>query len=453
MPEPPHPPFESDYDKRKRLRDVLRGQAIKRRKEQQDDAARRGEHNFTVTPPAPSEEHRRLVIAVTNDDAGNEFLESLRENQESLGFFFAGTLAELLRAARVERSTGADELRDKFAFLEIRPGWDFPVMNGVLRHGCRLSRGAQRTVDVDVEADFPMRFSSSVGLGPNYNLRSHGSLHDRYLQLLNLPAYRSAKSAKIAVVDSGFEKPGSLSGFLDLVDPSNSTEKDTFGHGTAMASIIADVALGADVYSVRASDQGPHVSEAMLGVAAASFHFAADIINLSFGMPYAQSCTACGSASGVSKVFFRLLRALSEKPMSSGEPPILVAATGNDGLSTGFDAPALWDFTLAVGSINKKTERSTFSNYGSSGQTQYVMMPGGEESQGTISEWIGQAKQKCFGTSPAAAYASGMLALYLAHPNYKGLDRATFLATVLGQCKPCRGQNRSEHGHGYLTFN
>jgi subtilisin family serine protease len=290
-------------------------------------------------------------------------------------------------------------------------------------------------------------------LGPNYNLRSNGSLHDRYLQLLNVPAYRSAKSAKIAVVDSGFEKPGSLSGFLDLVDPRNSTEKDTFGHGTAIASIIADVAPGADVYSVRASDQGPHVSEAMLGVAAASFHFAADIINLSFGMPYAQSCTACGSASGVSKVFFRLLRSLSEKPMSLGEPPILVAATGNDGLSTGFDAPALWNFTLAVGSINKKTDRSTFSNYGSSGQTQYVMMPGGEESQGTISEWIGQAKQKCFGTSAAAAYASGMLALYLAHPSYKGLDRATFLATVLGQCKPCRGQNRSEHGHGYLTFN
>ncbi|HKC01520.1 MAG TPA: hypothetical protein VKD23_22240 [Terriglobales bacterium] len=43
-------------------------------------------------------------------------------------------------------------------------------------------------------------------------------------------------------------------------------------------------------------------------------------------------------------------------------------------------------------------------------QNQYIMMPGGEERQGSVTEWIGEAKQKCYGTSASTAYASGVLA-------------------------------------------
>jgi len=219
-----------------------------------------------------------------------------------------------------------------------------------------------------------------------------------------------------------------------------------------MTSIIADVATGADVYSVRASDQGPKVSEAMLGVSAASFHFDADIINLSFGLPLAQTCTACGSTGGVSRVLHRLLRSLSETPTSSGEPPILVAATGNNTRTDGFDAPAEWDFTVAVGAINSNLDRSSFSNYGTAGHNKYIMMPGGEESGGAATEWIGEATHKCYGTSPSVAYASGILALYMADPTYAGLNRSSFLTQVLGNCKACNNQNTTEHGLGYLPY-
>ena len=406
--------------------------------------------DLVLRPPEWGEESRRLVVAVSNDESGNAFLDALREAEERLGFRFVGTLADVLSRHEVSGASRADELADKFAFLEIRPGYDFPVINNVLRHGCELATNA--IANVDVEGDLAMDYSLQQGVGPNYVLRSSGSSHDAYLKQLNVASGRSARGIKIAVVDSGFEKPGTVGGFLDLVDSRNKTEVDKFGHGTAMTSIIADVATGADVFSVRASDQGPKVSEAMLGVSAASFHFDADIINLSFGLPLAQTCTACGSTGGVSRVLHRLLRSLSETPTSSGEPPILVAATGNSTRTDGFDAPAEWDFTVAVGAINSALDRSSFSNYGTSGHNKYIMMPGGEESGGAATEWIGEATRKCYGTSPAVAYASGILALYMADPANAGLSRSSFLTQVLANCEPCNNQNSTEHGLGYLPY-
>jgi len=406
--------------------------------------------DLVFRPPEWGEESRRLVVAVSNDEAGNAFLDALKGAEERLGFRFLGTLADILAQLEVSGASRADELADKFAFLAIRPGFDFPVINNVLRHGCQLAANA--IANVDVEGDLPMDYSLQRGVGPNYVLRSSGSHHDAYLKQLKVSSVRSANGIKIAVVDSGFETPGTIGGFLDLVDSRNKTEVDKFGHGTAMTSIIADVATGADVYSVRASDQGPKVSEAMLGVSAASFHFDADIINLSFGLPLAQTCTACGSTGGVSRVLHRLLRSLSETPTSSGEPPILVAATGNNSRTDGFDAPAEWDFTVAVGAINSSLDRSSFSNYGTSGHNKYILMPGGEESGGAATEWIGEATHKCYGTSPSVAYASGILALYMADPTYAGLNRSSFLTQVLGNCKPCNSQNTTEHGLGYLPY-
>jgi Subtilase family len=405
--------------------------------------------DLVFLPPEPGKESRRLVVAVSNDQRGNAFLDMLRDTQERLGFRFVGTLAEVLANYEVSGAERADELADKFAFLEIRPGFDFPVVNSILRNGCELAANAM--ANVDVEGDLPMKYLTQ-GLGPNYVLRSSGSSHNSYLNQLNVSSGRAAKGIKIAVVDSGFETTGIVGGFLDLVDKYNKTEKDNFGHGTAMTTIIADVANGADVFSVRASDQGPKVSDAILGVSAASLHFEADIINLSFGLPLAQTCNVCGSTGGVSRVLHRLLRSISEKPMASGEPPILVAATGNDFRTTGFDPPAEWTFTVAVGAINSSLDRSSFSNYGTTGHSQYIMMPGGEESGGAASEWIGEATQKCYGTSPAAAYASGILALYMADPAYSGQSRSSFLSQVLANCKPCNNQNATEHGLGYLPY-
>jgi hypothetical protein len=413
---------------------------------------RKGDEGFGLRAPVLDEDSRRLLVAVTNDSTGQEFLDSLRSNQEELGFRFDGTLGEILLRSGVREASLADSMRDQFAFLDILPGQDLAVANGILRHGCGLRPPAGAIADVDIEPDQPMRYRQQTPLGNNYSLRSSGSMHDRYLTRLQIPPTRSAAGCTIAVVDSGFEKSQVLNGFLDLVEPANKTEKDNFGHGTAMATIIADVAKNATIYSVRASDMGPTIGEAMLGVSGASFHYAPDIINLSFGQQLGQTCPTCGSGASLSKVFWRFLRSISEQPIAAGGPPILVAATGNDGIATGFDAPALWDFTVAVGSINDNKDRSSFSNYGTSGHSRYFMMPGGEESSGTVSEWVGEATHKCYGTSVAAAYASGVLALYMTNSSYPNSDRAKFLKAVLGNCQNCHLPKAAEHGLGYLDY-
>jgi hypothetical protein len=107
---------------------------------------------------------------------------------------------------------------------------------------------------------------------------------------------------------------------------------------------------------------------------------------------------------------------------------------------------------LAVGSITQARDRSNFSNYGTKLHSQYMMMPGGEEQQGVISEWVGEALHKCYGTSAAAAYASGVLALYMSDSNYQNTDRVAFLQDVLQQCQPCNNHQTVEHGLGYLPY-
>jgi hypothetical protein len=170
--------------------------------------------DLVFRPPEWGEESRRLVVAVSNDEAGNAFLDALKAAEERLGFRFLGTLADILAQFEVSGASRADELADKFAFLAIRPGFDFPVINNVLRHGCQLAANA--IANVDVEGDLQMDYSLQQGVGPNYVLRSSGSSHDAYLKQLNVASGRSAKGIKIAVVDSGFETPGTIGGFLDL---------------------------------------------------------------------------------------------------------------------------------------------------------------------------------------------------------------------------------------------
>jgi subtilisin family serine protease len=380
-------------------------------------------------------------------------LNSLRERQEELGFRFLGTIGEILSAINLENAHLADEMHDKFAFLDVISGEEFPMIGKIYQQACVTRQVGKPFPDIAVEPAQPLQYSGAP-LGPDYDLRSVGSMHDRYLQLLNTSAANSdGTGVKVAVVDSGFERSGELAGFLDLVDRFNTVEKDNFGHGTAMASIVRDVAPKASTYMVRMSDQEPDVSGAMLGITASTFHYKADIINLSFGLPVGETCPQCGVQTSGSELMRRLLVSVAEKDVTGLGPPILVAATGNNGSSNGFSLPAKWDTAVvAVGSMTENLRRSRFSNYGTKYHNRYIMMPGGEKDlSGNITEWVGEASAKCAGTSAAAAYASGMLALYMSDVRYQNLPRQDFLRLVLGNCQPCLSHDADEHGRGYLV--
>jgi hypothetical protein len=97
-------------------------------------------------------------------------------------------------------------------------------------------------------------------------------------------------------------------------------------------------------------------------------------------------------------------------------------------------------------------DRSSFSNYGTTGKYQFIVMPGGEESQQNATEWVGEAAQKCYGTSVSAAYASAVVALHMANQAQQISDRSAFLNGLLGNCLPCNNQSPAEHGLGYLPL-
>jgi hypothetical protein len=195
----------------------------------------------------------------------------------------------------------------------------------------------------------------------------------------------------------------------------------------------------------------------MAGICKAVFDYQAHIINLSIGFSSLGSrCQSCGmSAQARSLVFEKFLWSLKE--LGQGAPfkaPIYVTATGNDGASK-FDHPAAYDSTLAVGSINSKLKRSSFSNYGTQ-HHHYLVMPGGDydDVNQTFVEWAGEGTSgKCLGTSAAAAYASGMLALYRSDPRYSTQTRQKFLDQIINNCdRAFQHHNWAEHGAGYLSF-
>src|SRR6476646_6380945 len=176
-----------------------------------------GGHGFKIRVPGPHEERGKLVVAVTNNEAGRSFLDSLRENQERLGFIFEGTLGTILHERNIRNAGRADDWADLFAFLEIAPGFDFPVINRLLHHACTAAYFPKKESNISIEPNFPMEYSGSAGLQARSELRSRGSQHDQYMNMLSIPQRQSSGAGvKIAVIDSGFSKKGVLRGFFDL---------------------------------------------------------------------------------------------------------------------------------------------------------------------------------------------------------------------------------------------
>jgi subtilisin family serine protease len=143
-----------------------------------------------------------------------------------------------------------------------------------------------------------------------------------------------------------------------------------------MATIIHEVAPDAELYAVRVTDKGAMALwDVLAGTAVAAIDCAADITNLSLGLPDlgGSPCPWCLSQAHVrSLAFEKLLDALAKL---NPDRPIWAAATGNDGRNTGFHCPAAYTAVLAAGSVNAAEYRSQFSNYGTQGHAYYLMAP------------------------------------------------------------------------------
>ncbi len=271
---------------------------------------------------------------------------------------------------------------------------------------------------------------------------------------------------KIAVVDTGLDlavkdevrtsgyAPNGVDVSTGAQDLSlllgTSTADDRRGHGTIVSSIAsaqgdnnklgAGVAFNSRVIPIKVFGRSRFASQETIAKGLiAAFYLEADVVNMSLG------CSRCRPSKErqTRKYFDKVLTFLYEDFESQDiTPPIVVAATGNDGEGI-VDTPAADPRVIAVGSYNvKKGERSSFSNYGEEvdfvapGENVYTTLLGGEFGDGGS------------GTSFSSPQGAGLVALIIStQPKLKDLGTEA----VKEKIKECFVQDVGEPGFDKYT--
>ena len=225
----------------------------------------------------------------------------------------------------------------------------------------------------------------------------------------NIWAFTQGEGIKVAVIDTGVDAnhpdlAGRVLPGADLVNDDNDAGDD-HGHGTHVAgSIAAVVNNGVDVGGVaphaqiipikvlNASGQGYNADIAN-GVLEAA-NLGAKVINLSLG----------GTDNSET-----LRRAIADV---QARGVVVVAAAGNDGVSTPF-YPAANDGVIAVAAIDQSRRKASFSNYGD-----YIDIAAPGVAIGSTRKGGGVASMS--GTSMASPHVAGACALLMAqYPNLR----------------------------------
>jgi hypothetical protein len=283
-------------------------------------------------------------------------------------------------------------------------------------------------------------------------------MHAAYKSLIGLTASSAGAGVTIAVIDSGLDPHSGIAastssrGFNDRCTTTDID--DTNGHGTAVASIVHDVAPGAALQILKVGNGNP-VSE--WNLAAALLHPTdADVVNISlaFGLGY-RDCLSCGRGqthSSRSTVFERLIADVRR----SNPDAIYVVAAGNR-RQTLVDYPARFADMIAVGAVDSQQHVPTFSNTGATNHEGgnhdlLFFAPGGGNG-----EYVGHtthgggAITHHDGTSFAAPYVAAMVAVFLASQGTPRPDRDAVLDHLRQSAqKSIHGYTPAVHGNGVV---
>ena len=222
--------------------------------------------------------------------------------------------------------------------------------------------------------------------------------------------------ATIAIIDSGVDLDhpdlnDNISGQSIGVNLGTFADaNDVNGHGTAVAGIAAaerngvgmhGVAPSADILAIGATSVddctfGCTFSDGDLAAATNYARTRSDVINLSLG-----------SAVGIGPGFANALQ------NAVGDDVVIVAAAGNDGFSNPSfpaqlaDDPGANGQVIAVGSVDRNNNLSSFSNRAGVIQDFYLVAPG----EDIVTTGIGGGLTTANGTSFSAPHVSGAVAL------------------------------------------
>lgn len=406
----------------------------------------------------------------------------------------SGDLATRLRAAAGALRFAVMHEMDEFLAFQNAPVRDVPELPELCRIYVeepnpfavigRIQGDPNLAPIIDrIEPDFELSLSGpSAQIGTSFDLRAAGAMHDDYCRDINAGGAHSVgvngHGVRVAIIDSGTE-PRFATDFTDLYGyPPSKSALDTFGHGTAMASIIKSVAPDVDVHAIRVTDSGNvYLWEVMAAIKVALFSATmppADIVNISIGCKQSNlACSQCGGTRNRSDVFEGYLDLIHRLKGLPGQPDaVIVAAVGNDGPDasgnhTEFEWPARYSTVLAIGAMDHSQVLSAFSNAGTQ-KYEYGLCPGGQwdYAANAATEWVGEGRDGlnvtyCVGTSAATAYASALLALYREHflNGLRGaggagsvLSSAKLLDEVYKRCVSFPGYSTTLHGAGRLVF-
>lgn len=205
----------------------------------------------------------------------------------------------------------------------------------------------------------------------------------------------------VAVVDSGIAPHYAL----DVVDYRNFTTDsdlyDSLGHGTHCAGIIAakegnakGIAPKAKIHSLKVlGHSGMGSNDAVADAVQYATEIKCDIISMSLGSSRPDA----------------RLHEVIKRAHDAGI--IVVCAAGNDGGAVNF--PAAFAETIAVGAVDKSGQACEFS---SRGKEIAVAAPGAD----ITSTWLGNGYATISGTSMAAPFVAGVLALYVSAQKAEG---------------------------------
>lgn len=206
----------------------------------------------------------------------------------------------------------------------------------------------------------------------------------------------------VAIVDTGVANHYALSVKEHRNFSSDSEPQDTVGHGTHCAGIICakegpakGIAPGVSLISCKVlGHSGMGSNDAVAQAVDYAVEAKADIISMSLGSQRPDA---------------RLHDAL-KRAVQSGV--IVVCAAGNDGGAV--DYPAAFPETIAVGAVDRSGNVCEFS---SRGKEIAVAAPG----QDITSTWLADGYATISGTSMAAPFVTGVLALYVSSQKKQGM--------------------------------
>lgn len=237
----------------------------------------------------------------------------------------------------------------------------------------------------------------------------------------------------VAVIDSGISKHSAL---VDAVADyrnfsSDSQVEDTIGHGTHVAGVIGarrglakGIAPGCTLLSLKVlGHSGMGSNEAVAAAVLHAIEVKADIVCMSLGSPRPDP---------------KLHEAIK---IASREGVIVVCAAGNDGGAVNY--PAAFAETIGVGAVDKTGAACQFS---SRGKEIVVAAPGAD----ITSTWLADGYATISGTSMAAPFVAGTLALYVsaAKRDGKAVDHASVVKALSQTCRDA-GDSGRDHIYGW----